>query len=586
MGAAAANGELFWNRPAGRHIPAAVVALVLSAGLHFAAWKEQARLPFGSLGQVHEEQRFPAVRLQDVRRAAPERLERPARFRPEDPGRRSDLAAETDEWMKQLEQSLPAAPAASELPLAAEKTALAEPARPPDAAAWEPRQEILAIAQAQHAEEIPSLPRQYVADIPRAAQAPDIVTPWEGSTEAAAAAIAAARAEPGASLRAAAPAPTRAGEPVLSALSRSPDALVEETAALNEPASSVTDLQPVEQLLALEIGSWQPADEPGMGYFELRIRRQGETDLPVLPKDILLIQDCSESMTQAKLNECKDGLSRWVIQLDPQDRFDLLFFRDTTERVFGQWTAPDAVTRSTALGRIARLSARGKTDVYASLQQVLALERHAERPVVAVLVTDGRPTMGMVDSSEIIEAFTRECAGKVSMFCLGGGTRVNRFLLDLLGYKNRGDSLVVEDQRQIPSALTELARQISRPVLANLSYRFAGVKDEDIYPKTLTHLYLDRPLVLYGRVPLDTRRIVFQVVGEAGAKRYDMVFEWDWDKIQPGDAAIRTPWAWHRIYHLIGEHVRKPDPKVLQEIHDLGNRYGLIVPYGGDIPTR
>ena len=51
----------------------------------------------------------------------------------------------------------------------------------------------------------------------------------------------------------------------------------------------------------------------------------------------------------------------------------------------------------------------------------------------------------MVDSSDIIESFTRANAGAISMFALSAGNRVNRFLLDMLSYKNRGDSLVVAE---------------------------------------------------------------------------------------------------------------------------------------------
>jgi len=347
----------------------------------------------------------------------------------------------------------------------------------------------------------------------------------------------------------------------------------------------VTELNPVEHLLAIEVRAWQPPDEPGVGYFELRIRREGEETLAVLPKDVLLIQDCSESMTQAKLNYCKAGLQRWIDQIGPEDRFDLLTFRDTTERLFGRWRAMDPVTRSIAAGSIERLVARGRTDVYASLEQVLDLERDSVRPVIAVLITDGRPTMGMVDSSDIIEGFTRASAGSVSMFCVGGGTRVNRFLLDLLGYKNRGDSLVVGESDRIPEAVEELARQVGRPVLTDLTYRFSGIPEEDIYPRTLTHLYLDRPLVLYGRYTAGTPRVVFQVVGQAKGRRSDMVFEWNWNQVKPGPSDLRITWAWHRIYHLIGEHVRDARPEILDQIHALAHRFGLVVPYGTDIPT-
>ncbi|NIP98520.1 MAG: VWA domain-containing protein, partial [Akkermansiaceae bacterium] len=102
---------------------------------------------------------------------------------------------------------------------------------------------------------------------------------------------------------------------------------------------------------------------------------------------------------------------------------------------------------------IRNMTARGKTDVFTSLQSVAAMERTQGRPVIAVLVTDGRPTMGMVDSSDIIEEFTRVNDGGVSVFGFGGGRRVNRYLLDFLSYKNRGDSELVRELGDIPEGL-------------------------------------------------------------------------------------------------------------------------------------
>lgn len=577
-----------WSRPSGRHVPAALAAVLVSLGAHWAAWQRAPLLPIGTLARVQDEQRFPSIRLNEVQPTPREPLQRPARFQPEDPGRRADLAEETADWADQVRGALPPSPDLSGVKLAGESAALTEPAAPPARELWEPRQEILQVEEKLYAEEISALPRRLSPAVPRVARAPDITAPAPADWAASAASAGTASVESGGAgawlrqLPDASLAPAAELPPDSSASA----AIAEEYAAMDEKLPEVTELKPVEQMLAIEVRTWQPPDEPDAGYFELRVRREGETLLSVLPKDVLLIQDCSESMTQAKLNACKEGLQRWIAQFDPADRFDLLSFRDTTERLFGAWTPLTTVNRSIAAGYIERLVARGRTDVYASLEQVLALEKESSRPVIAVLVTDGRPTMGMVDSSDIIEAFTRASAGSVSMFCVGGGARVNRFLLDLLGYKNRGDALVVEDSRNIPDAVQELARQVSRPVLTDLTYRFSGIPDEDIFPRTLTHLYLDRPLVVYGRYPAGTPRVVFQIVGQARGQRADLVFEWDWTQVQPGDESLRTTWAWQRIYHLIGEHVRKPSQQTLNEIHALANRYGLIVPYGTDIPTR
>ena len=94
--------------------------------------------------------------------------------------------------------------------------------------------------------------------------------------------------------------------------------------------------------------------------------------------------------------------------------------------------------------------------------------------MIAVLMTDGRPTMGTVDSSDIIARFSRANDGGVSVFTVGAGDRVNSFLLDLLGHNNRGGSWLMPLREQIPDTVKRAARELSRPVLANLNYRFSA----------------------------------------------------------------------------------------------------------------
>jgi hypothetical protein len=83
--------------------------------------------------------------------------------------------------------------------------------------------------------------------------------------------------------------------------------------------------------------------------------------------------------------------------------------------------------------------------------------------MIAVLMTDGRPTMGAVDSSDIIARFSRQNAGEISVFTVGAGDRVNAFLLDLLGHNNRGGSWILPLREQIPDAVKRAAANCRGP---------------------------------------------------------------------------------------------------------------------------
>ncbi|NKB23635.1 MAG: VWA domain-containing protein [Kiritimatiellae bacterium] len=318
----------------------------------------------------------------------------------------------------------------------------------------------------------------------------------------------------------------------------------------------------------------------------MEIQRLGIEQLPVLPKDILFIQDGSRSMKQAKLNGCKQGLTHWLNVLNEEDRFNVIAFREDVTWCFNTWHPVHQESKQQAYTFIDRLRAQGKTDVYASLKPLLNVERDPERTVMAILITDGRPTMGMVESSDIIETFSRANQSKVSVFSFGGGTRVNHFLLDLLSYKNRGDSYSVEDRQDITRALGLWAKALNRPVLADLSYHFSGVEDQEIYPRILTHLYLDRPLIIYGRIKDPSIRTAFRVVGHSrGGIKRDLVFQIDLSEAQEGDTDIPEQWAWHKVYHLIGKHLQTQEPDLMDEIELLAKQYDIVVPYGDNYPV-
>ncbi|NIP98519.1 MAG: hypothetical protein GWO24_35965, partial [Akkermansiaceae bacterium] len=109
---------------------------------------------------------------------------------------------------------------------------------------------------------------------------------------------------------------------------------------LDERPEEVSPLEAVEDILKLQLATYTPSDDPLAVYFKIHIERKGADALPVpvLPKDVLLMQDCSESMTQAKLDACKMGLHAWLDRLRPDDRFELVGFREDTHRCFGAWT--------------------------------------------------------------------------------------------------------------------------------------------------------------------------------------------------------------------------------------------------------
>ena len=252
------------------------------------------------------------------------------------------------------------------------------------------------------------------------------------------------------------------------------------------------------------------------------------------------------------------------------------------ERVFENWESYAGPVKAKTRMFLDEMKAVGKTDVSGSLESIVGLRRDAGRPVIAILVTDGRPTIGLVDSSDIIVRVSAANQGDVSVFALGGGSRVNRFLLDMLSYNNRGDSLVVREREEIPRALDNWAAQLDRPVLTDLRFRFNGVDEAEIFPKTLTHLFLDRPLRIYGRTLTPDEPLAFRIDGFSGPVTRDMVFQITLPKALPGGESIRETWAWQKAYSLIGEHIRTDSEDLMRGIKAHAEEFSISIPYASE----
>ncbi len=574
------SSGLEWDKPRARHAVAAVSAVVLSVVFHGVLIARFPPLPVGSPPRVEMEQRVRPLVLGDVRPEQPAPLERPERFHARDPGLIGPETADAGALRELLDTLVPPDSVDPDVALAGEDRALAQPEPERDRAAWEPRQELMHIRERIVPDEIAALPRRIVPDMDRHAQAADIVLPAESPADALAARGEGWRRAGDGRGRVVSfdDEPDEDHEPEPEPERRDlrvPDAFEEEPEV-------VTEVEAIEQLLALDLATYLDPADPEHVYFRIEIRRRGAEALPVLPRDVLLIQDASASMTQEAVDRSKQGMYRWLETLREGDRFDIIAFNDSIDRAFGEPKLITPFTRSSATFFIENMRARGGTDIFASLQPLLDMDAAADRPVIAVMISDGVPTVGVVDSTEIISRFSEANAGRVSVFNVGAGRRINKYLLDFLSYKNRGDAIMPDDAAALPVAMSRMAQEVSRPVLANLRLRVAGAPEVDMYPEMLTHLYLDRPLIVYGRKPAETRGPVLHIVGRSGPEVKDMLFRLDFDEAAAGDAGIRTEWAWQRMYHLVGEHIRTRDPAVLREIRRIGATYNLPVLYGAE----
>ena len=572
-----------------QHVGVAVMAAVASLVFHAVVLLILSRIDF-SVASWSRDTKRPKPRpfeLAVVRRE-PLPDTRDALMKPGDPLQPVNLPKQADAIGVPPDKVVVEPPVLPEDKLAGELGIVAEPSATPKRAVWEPRQEILKVENQLVAERNDSLARKKIPRLDRVNEAPDFILPVDRDKIQ----------------------PDRLatdghefGQDRLTRLDvagtargggegwgrRSGSALLIDQPRTNLPPEIVKavagegkDFKAIEKYLTAEITTYTSLTDLTYGYFRIEIKRLGPEILPVIPKDVLLVQDCSASMTDQRLHFCTNALVRCLSEIGPQDRFNVVCFRDRAETCFPQWAANTAENIEKAQRYIGSIRSSGNTDIYLSLTELVNGNAIPGRPVIAVMLSDGYPTMGVVRSADIIGEFSKLNNGQISVFSMGTIQTANSYLLDQLSYCNRGDSFIVTSGRwDIPRLAQNLAREVSRPVLSDVRFFFGGGDSLEVYPVLTSNLYLDRPLVLFGRYRRGTKNVVFQAIGRAGKVDCDMVFDLSIETAKSGDKEIRTDWARQKIYHLIGRYARQADPAVMQDIRATAKSYRIDVPYRG-----
>lgn len=355
--------------------------------------------------------------------------------------------------------------------------------------------------------------------------------------------------------------------------------IVAQTRAIEE-AGAENPYVFMDDLVDIELATYFAPDEP-QGFFRLRIVPKAGADHEVLGKDITFVIDASNSILQRKLDLTARGLRDALSQLRPDDRFNVVVFRDTAAHFQPEPVLATPENRQAALNFLSSLQSRGATDIYQGILPVVQQAPRPGLPGVVVVITDGRATTGVRDSRVIINALSQQNEHRNTILAYGGGNTVNTPLLDLLAYRNKGESFVSGSVESMNQDLPVFVNRVSDPLLVNLQADYGRISKAGVYPKELPDFFKNRAVTVYGRFDPGADDVFsMRLTGEAGPRNKEVVFRSSLREAAKGDADIARRWAFERIYHLIGEVVRQGEkPELVREIRELSRKHGIKTTY-------
>ncbi len=374
-------------------------------------------------------------------------------------------------------------------------------------------------------------------------------------------------------------------EPESTQNDEAPKELSFEKIALSEPivreVIEESEFEFIDDLVDIELDAFTTSANGDEGFFRLRIVPKADKGIESLPKRITYVVDASASISQRKLDKTATALKRMVSMLRPVDQFNIVIFRGSATHFRGAPVPATEAAKKAAHKFLSGLKSGGETDVYKAIRPVVETELVEGTPNVIVLISDGRPTQGLKDARAIINSLTSENQERIPIFALGGGRTVNRYLLDLLAYRNKGESFVTPQIEDIDDALPAFFSRFNEPLLVNLQADYGRIDSSEVYPQEIPDFYKGRPVTIYGRFKPDTaKEFVVRITGLSGPKKKELVFRANLQEAATGNEDISRDWAFRKIYHIIGQICQVGEtPELLKELSELSRKYNIKTSY-------
>ena len=317
----------------------------------------------------------------------------------------------------------------------------------------------------------------------------------------------------------------------------------------------------------------------GQKYFKLAVKvRDATINFPVIPKEIIFLVDASGSIGIQRLTQVEEAIKYSITHLNPDDRFNIMVFKDKSIPFSPVSLKPDPVNIKNAVDFLNGLKSWSTTDIYDALRTSINLN-NAFVPSYRVFISDGYPTTGVINARQVINEISKINDNKVSIFTFGGGASVEPYMLDFIAFKNRGWSTVTDREYFMQRDLSKLYDEIRDPLLLNVRYYVGGLNDKEIFPQTLPDFFKGSEFVIYGKYTNEDK-FVIQIRGEMVEEKKQFIVSASLKDAPVGDKKIAHDWAFHKVYYLIGQLKYNENNEILiNAIGELCAQFHIITPY-------
>jgi Ca-activated chloride channel family protein len=314
------------------------------------------------------------------------------------------------------------------------------------------------------------------------------------------------------------------------------------------------------------------------GYFIMNLAPRFDLDTDQRSKDIVFVFDTSGSMRGEKIEQTKEAMKYCLKSLNPSDYFSIVSFSSEVKTFSDKMVPATDQNIDNALEFIEKKEARGGTDIHSAIleaEEILA-SYSPELPMI-VFLTDGKPTVGTTDESEMITEFKMSNETDSRIFVFGVGYDLNATLLDHIARALSGVTQYVGEGENLEVAVSNFYDKIDSPVYSDIEIDFGGFDIYKTTPRPLPDMFKGSQLIMAGRYEGEgMTTITVTAEGPDGPEVFEYPVDFDGDS----EAVVSTIWARRWIGYLLEEmRVEGENDELIEEVRELALQYGIVTPY-------
>jgi len=309
--------------------------------------------------------------------------------------------------------------------------------------------------------------------------------------------------------------------------------------------------------------------------FAITIIPRSDLQLPKLHQHYNFLIDRANCIQRDRLLASKNAILKALNELAPDDTFNIIVFDSKIEKLFSGSRSPDGLSLAQAktfLEKITLGSFFAPADLYKSLLLTIPEQIRDDELYTAILMSDGENLAKKSALHSILQTWTWQNSGKVSLFTVSMGYDAQLANLDVASVLNKGHLYTSTTHSGIKRKLLKLMKTIQTPLAKNISCHAISNSNNhpiELYPgsRELPNLYLDQPLVIIGSCDSMDDFILF-VQGRLKDRWMNIKKTVSFVNAKKGGQSLNQEWAHHQAYRCYKHYVQDTDIAHLTEARE------------------